>query len=278
MPRVSSSHESPTGRRGADLAQTDLAQTDLAQTDLAGADLPAADLARTDLPAADLAGAADEAPADGARTPAASPDGGPRRGKKGGLRAAQRAFTHARFIDAAVVEFGERGYARTTVDDIVARAGATRATFYLHFRGKVDILRELYDHMMTVFEGIYDELEAVGRNPTLAGLEAWLRMDVERWEPIRQYAAPLSDGAAIEPEIRKLVDQGYGHQIHYLATTLLAAREDLGPDDAELTATVLLMPLMHFFDRYVHGQLADSERMIAVLAAAWLAIITKAGA
>ncbi|EFC80487.1 TetR/AcrR family transcriptional regulator [Parafrankia sp. EUN1f] len=196
---------------------------------------------------------------------------------KGGLRAAQRAFTHARFIDSAVIEFTERGYARTTVDDILARAGTTRATFYLHFRSKADILRELYDRVMAVFDGIYTDLDGLGCDPTVDGIRDWLRLDVERWAQVRQYAVPLAEGAVIEPEIKALVEQGYEYHIQSLARALFAGREDVKPEDAELAAVILLNPLMHFYDRYMHGRLTDTERMITLVTAAWMAIIKVPG-
>jgi AcrR family transcriptional regulator len=59
------------------------------------------------------------------------------------LREAQKQFTHERLLKAAVDEFTLKGYNATTVDDIVVRAGATRATFYLHFKGKADMILEL---------------------------------------------------------------------------------------------------------------------------------------
>ncbi|ADP83730.1 TetR/AcrR family transcriptional regulator [Pseudofrankia inefficax] len=201
----------------------------------------------------------------------------PSNAPKGGLRAAQRAFTHTKFIDAAVIEFAERGYARTTVDDIVSRAGATRATFYLHFRGKADILRELYDRLMATFEGIYDEMGSIARQPTLESIRGWLRTDVARWASIRQYGAPLWEGSVIDPEIRTLVEQGYKIHIRYLAEALVAARENLALDDAEITAAILLAPLRHFFDPFVQGRLEDTERIITVLASAWMAVIKETG-
>ncbi|MBL7491731.1 TetR/AcrR family transcriptional regulator [Frankia sp. AgB1.9] len=199
-------------------------------------------------------------------------------GRKGGLRAAQKARTHARFIDAAVTEFAELGYARTKVDDIVARSGSTRATFYLHFRSKADILRELYERVMMAFTGIYDDFGAIARNPTIEGIEAWIRTDVERWGSIRHDVAALAEGAVIDPEIRDMVEQGYDDHVKFLAAALLTAHEGLDPVDAEYTAAILYMPLMHFFERYVYGRLADPDRMISVLASAWMAVIKNAGA
>lgn len=47
-------------------------------------------------------------------------------------------------IQRAFVELlDEQGYARTTVQDIISRAGVGRATFYAQFHGKDDLLEDL---------------------------------------------------------------------------------------------------------------------------------------
>jgi AcrR family transcriptional regulator len=45
-----------------------------------------------------------------------------------------------RLIEAAFALFEERGYERTTVDDIAEHAGVSRATFFRTFRSKEDVI------------------------------------------------------------------------------------------------------------------------------------------
>ncbi|MEU8139077.1 TetR/AcrR family transcriptional regulator [Streptodolium elevatio] len=63
------------------------------------------------------------------------------------MRARQKIYTRQRLIAAASNLFETKGYEATTVDDIVAEAGAARATFYLHFTGKPDIVGALADRI-----------------------------------------------------------------------------------------------------------------------------------
>jgi AcrR family transcriptional regulator len=71
----------------------------------------------------------------------------PRIGVKRSLLAQERSRdTRQAIIKAAVELWGERGYASgiddTTAEEIAARAGVSKATFYLHFARKDDILLE----------------------------------------------------------------------------------------------------------------------------------------
>lgn len=53
--------------------------------------------------------------------------------------------TRRRILDAALEVFSERGYHEAAVDDIVARADASKGTFYFHFPNKQGIFFALAD-------------------------------------------------------------------------------------------------------------------------------------
>src|ERR1700761_7867655 len=99
-----------------------------------------------------------------------SPPSRQRSQPRGRMRAAQREFTRTRLVEAAIEVFAEKGYARTTVDDIAERAGSTRATFYLHFKAKSDVLSELMARGERHFHQVYQGLSPIiAQQPTLAG-------------------------------------------------------------------------------------------------------------
>ena len=56
-------------------------------------------------------------------------------------RAARRAETEARLVEAATELFVERGYAATTLADVADRAGLAARTVYLRFTTKAELLR-----------------------------------------------------------------------------------------------------------------------------------------
>jgi len=53
--------------------------------------------------------------------------------------------TRRRILDAARDLFAGRGWAATTVDEIVRAAGVTKGALYHHFRDKTDVLRAVYE-------------------------------------------------------------------------------------------------------------------------------------
>src|SRR3954452_16332381 len=60
-------------------------------------------------------------------------------------KVAQGASTRATLIQVGREMFGERGFADTSVEEIVAAAGVTKGAFYHHFSGKDDLFREVYE-------------------------------------------------------------------------------------------------------------------------------------
>ena len=74
------------------------------------------------------------------------------------LREAHKELTRQRLLDAGAAVFAEKSEAAATIDDIVAAAGATRATFYLHFRAKSDPVQQFMANGRAATELVYDEL------------------------------------------------------------------------------------------------------------------------
>lgn len=60
-----------------------------------------------------------------------------------------KAERRQQILNAAREVFAKRGYAQTTVDDIVAQAGVARGTFYLYFEDKRAAFAELVDRFAT---------------------------------------------------------------------------------------------------------------------------------
>jgi AcrR family transcriptional regulator len=92
--------------------------------------------------------------------------------RKPTLRDAQKAHTRQRFLDAARSVFFREGYYGATIDQVVAEAGASRPTFYLHFRDKEELLGEIMANYATRAVPLMERLP--GPRPTVAELKVWL--------------------------------------------------------------------------------------------------------
>ena len=88
------------------------------------------------------------------------------------LRDQQKQLTRQRLLEAALEVFSSKGYANTTVDDVVASAGASRATFYLHFSSKIDLLLEVSTIATENTPALYAALDKALADGSRAELEA----------------------------------------------------------------------------------------------------------
>ncbi|MGY3777198.1 TetR/AcrR family transcriptional regulator [Isobaculum melis] len=68
-----------------------------------------------------------------------------------------RVLRTKKMISEAFVElFGEKGYDQITIQDIADRAMINRATFYLHFKDKNDLLDQIFEFALASFSKILD--------------------------------------------------------------------------------------------------------------------------
>src|SRR5437764_6290924 len=90
-------------------------------------------------------------------------------------RADLQAQTRAALIGSARELFAERGYTRTTIDEIAARAGFSRGAFYGNFTDKGDIFLAILEHdRRDQFAQLAEELEWLEDEEILGRLGEWL--------------------------------------------------------------------------------------------------------
>ncbi|MGQ9630391.1 MAG: TetR/AcrR family transcriptional regulator [bacterium] len=75
--------------------------------------------------------------------------------------------------------FAQKGYHKTTVDDIVQDAGIAKGTFYLYFKDKKDIFASLIDEIIQM---IYEAIEDIDRTEPSSKEEivSQFKMSIER--------------------------------------------------------------------------------------------------
>jgi AcrR family transcriptional regulator len=91
-------------------------------------------------------------------------------------RNAQGLQTRAALVAAARDVFGEEGFAATSTEEIVARAGVTKGALYHHFTGKEDLFKAVFEQVQ---REVSDQVAAVFMEPDawdalVAGCVLWI--------------------------------------------------------------------------------------------------------
>lgn len=147
-------------------------------------------------------------------------------------------LTRQKILDAAEREIGGKGFAETSVSTITSEAGVGQGTFYIYFRSKEDVLRELVMRMG----------RRLRRHLTLAIADAPSRLEAER----RGLLAFL-EFARAHPNLYRVVEQSQFvdpviHRRYYeefargYRAALLAGETagELRPGDADVRAWALM--------------------------------------
>src|SRR3954462_11767138 len=113
------------------------------------------------------------------------------------LRDEQKRLTPRRLIDGALAAFERKGYAATTIEDVVAEANASRATFYLHFKSKSDLVLVMAQTLGRRWRDLYRELTA-GERLSRKELYEWLDAMSGHYRTNRATVAALAQAAAVE--------------------------------------------------------------------------------
>jgi AcrR family transcriptional regulator len=105
------------------------------------------------------------------------------------LRARQAEATHDLLVSVARELFTEHGYAATSIEEIIQRAGVARGALYHHFSGKEALFRAVY--------------EAVQSEAVSSVMAAALAVG-EPWAAVRAGLSAFLD-ACLEPTFRRVV-------------------------------------------------------------------------
>lgn len=187
----------------------------------------------------------------------------------------QRQITRTRLIDASIQVFAERGFSRATVDDIVAAAGTTRSTFYLHFASKADVLPEMLERSATHFRKMYDGLGTIVQNPSFIDVREWLSNSMDEWSTVRDLVAPVLAATKVEPVVQEAMDRRANEQSDELASSLHHAIPTLGPEEGRIIARILMAPWGGYLDLFVRQVPFNREKVLDILAEAWMAFLSS---
>ncbi|MFS7879465.1 TetR/AcrR family transcriptional regulator [Streptomyces asiaticus] len=176
-----------------------------------------------------------------------------------------------RLADAAFVLFDERGYERTTVDDIAERAGVGRTTFFRHYRSKEAVIFPDHDRLL---ELIRDRLATSSESTALVAVSDAVRLvllhyidegDLAR----RRYALTSKVSALRDREIASVAR--YQRLFREFIADWMGDPTEAASLRAELMAAAVVAAHNHVLRRWLRGESADpvaevDEAMREVLA------------
>ncbi|MGK8555948.1 TetR/AcrR family transcriptional regulator [Nocardia gipuzkoensis] len=187
------------------------------------------------------------------------------------LREEQKQQTRARLMEAAKELFAARGYAAARVDDIAAAVGCSRATFYLHFAGKLEILRAIAEQGTAPSAlHFYQDLDRVLETGSRAEFVGWVTRAIEWFHEYKDLLPAWDEATALEPEFREIARNGI-LALPNAMTAYLAAWPDDRKDEARLRVELLVAQLERFFTRWaMQGTIeVSAEQAAEVLTDIW---------
>ncbi|NKQ51625.1 TetR/AcrR family transcriptional regulator [Amycolatopsis sp. K13G38] len=182
------------------------------------------------------------------------------------LRDRQKQQTRRSLLECAKTLFVERGYAAVTIDDITAATGCSRATFYLHFSGKPDILQKIgAETMAQRAVAVYADLDEVLGSGSPAEFTRWMRRAVAWFEANQDILPAWDEAVALEPDFKAIARQAVAElpaaMPRYLASWGPGRRHE-----AHLRIELLVSQLERFFTRWaVQGTIESTADEAAVV-------------
>lgn len=146
--------------------------------------------------------------------------------------------TRERILDAAEIEIGGRGFAEASISTITAQAKVGQGTFYLYFRSKEDVMRELVlrmgrrlrRHLTLSIADAPDRLEAERR-----GIRAFL--EFVRANP--NLYRVVAEAQFVDPEVYRRYYEDFARS--YAGALKSAVRRgEIAKGDAEVRAWALM--------------------------------------
>lgn len=159
--------------------------------------------------------------------------------KKPSLRDEQRNFTRTRLIETACRVISERGFADATVGEIAELANASRATFYLHFKDKHDLIEAVRSEYQPDVETYYRRLDDALASGHDDALTEWMADAFNWFDEHQTIVLALEQAMLSQREPGPGADVGYTRFMpHYLSLW-----DDVDEQVAEFRVWVLVVLL-----------------------------------
>ncbi|MDV8071338.1 helix-turn-helix domain-containing protein [Rhodococcus sp. IEGM 1366] len=177
------------------------------------------------------------------------------------LRERQKMQTRDHILDVAGTLFGEKGFASTSINDVVEVAGTSRATLYAHFESKDSLLEALLDRMWTESQWHYEKFGALD-DWTRGSILGWLRNFARAWQ---RYAMPHKAAMAAMPSFQEEAPARHRQQVEAVRRNKELWRDF--PDlEADLRASMVINAVQfEFFWHFYAEPTIDLDVLLGYL-------------
>lgn len=199
------------------------------------------------------------------------------------LRQAQKQMTRRLLLESGLELFTTKGYAATKVDEIATAAGTTRVTFYAYFPSRTDLMKALIDERLNEalqrvrspeHGSTAQDLVATVADGTAEGIGAWLRRTADSWPEIRPIIRVGRDAAAVDPELRDLVDRWMEEAISDIEDGLTQAGR-FAPHQRRFKGVLAMAELDYVAQHWGSADWKLSrEQLLDELSASWVRLLT----
>ena len=110
--------------------------------------------------------------------------------------------TRESILETARTLFLERGFGGTSIDDITAQAGISRASFWTYFPSKLDVLRALGTEVEAAGFALADQFKALPRGASVDEIAEWVRAYLDFLDAHGAFLYAAFQAAYDDPETR----------------------------------------------------------------------------
>lgn len=184
-------------------------------------------------------------------------------------RTAKSVATRQRFLDEALRLFREHGYEQTSMAEIAAAAGGSRANLYLYFKSKSQIIMSRMYELEVEVTVLYQLLDHMPEH-TPTAMRSWLEEVRRMWIQHSPEFEAINHAMATDPMV---LDEWLGLFIRISssqASLYAGCRSDSEREDREAHLVTLMTSLeRNFYFLYIRGRREREDRVLASLARQW---------
>ncbi|MFS3128836.1 TetR/AcrR family transcriptional regulator [Nocardioides sp. Bht2] len=187
---------------------------------------------------------------------------------QGTMRSRYKAQTRQLLAEAAVAEFEASGYVQAKIEDIARRAGTSRATFYVHYSGKAEVMENMWDLVRRELVVLYRKLVATPVRD-VAALTAWLEETFAFYQSNRERLLAVHEAISVEAELADAYAERLGGLAEMVAPLV---RPELGATPESARTRAAMLTIQHervCFLWLLRGVPFEREEATRTLAALW---------